>query len=130
MERYVAAAVSSPRAPHRRSGAADGFPGFPALATQNEAWLMAGAEAHFSSEVDFDALPIPVGEYWKIETNDAYAMTDKPARGAGSVTDDLESLVELLGRSEEEGVYLWHDLDHFCGLLRLLAFLDLPSPRG
>jgi hypothetical protein len=87
---------------------------------------MAEAEAQFGTEVDFDALPVPVGEYWTVGTRAAYTMFDAPALGAGSVTDDLESLVELLGRTEEEDVYLWHDLDHFCGLLRLLAFLDLP----
>jgi hypothetical protein len=32
----------------------------------------------------------------------------------------------LLAREDGE-VFLWHDLDHFIGLLRAIAFLDLPS---
>jgi hypothetical protein len=91
---------------------------------------MAGAEAKFGGEVDFDALPVPVDEYWTVDVRSAYTMADNPAREVATVTDDFGSLVEFLGRSEEEDVYLWHDLDHFCGLLRLLAFLDLPERRG
>jgi hypothetical protein len=56
-------------------------------------------------------------------------MAEIPQHEVGSVVDDFESLVEFLGRPDED-MYLWHDLDHFCGLLRMLVFLDMRSFGG
>jgi hypothetical protein len=44
----------------------------------------------------------------------------------GSLDDDLEESRLILNRAEDEPIYLWHDIEHISGLLRLIAYLDLP----
>ena len=90
--------------------------------------LLDAAEARFGPELDLDGIPVILAEYWDFDPLTAYALEDHPEPGAGSVTDDLEEVQDLLHRPDDE-TYLWHDLDHLCGLLRMLAYLDLPG-RG
>jgi hypothetical protein len=86
--------------------------------------LLGKAEAEFGPEVGLDS--VRVDEYWSVDPVSAYALAAEPQFEMGSVADDLENLGELLSRSDGE-LYLWHDLGHICGLLRVLAYLDSPS---
>jgi len=45
---------------------------------------------------------------------------------ASQISEDVETLRELLSPEREE-VYIWHDLDHLCGILRRIAALDSPK---
>lgn len=81
-------------------------------------------ERRFGPEID-----LQVDHYWEIDLRAAYELADDPAGEivAGQVSDDLGELHDLTNRPEEEGVILWHDLDHLSGILRALAFQDLPG---
>jgi hypothetical protein len=88
--------------------------------------LLASAEALFGSEVDFDAAPAAVAEYWEVDTRSAYSLADSPELSVGNIADDLDEIQDLLHRQDDE-IVLWHDLGHLTGLLRALAYLDLPG---
>jgi hypothetical protein len=88
--------------------------------------LLDAAETRFGAELNLDAAPVMLGEYWDFDPRTSYALKDNPEAGVGSVSDDLDEVRDLLQRPEDES-YLWHDLDHLCGLLRMLAYLDLPG---
>lgn len=88
--------------------------------------LLDAAEDKFGSELDLDAAPVPLDLYWQVSARSAYQMAEDPEHLAGSLTDDLEEVQDLIQRPLDE-TYLWHDLEHLCGLLRMLAFLDLPG---
>ena len=86
--------------------------------------LLASAEARFGAEVDLDANA--VADYWAVDVRSAYSLCPSPEFSAGDVTDDLAEIQNLLQGPDDE-VVLWHDIDHLTGLLRALAYLDLPS---
>ena len=88
--------------------------------------LLDAAESEFGSEIDLDSVPTPVAEYWSFDPKTAFTLAPEPEREAGSVTDDLAEISEFLQRPKGD-VHLWHDLDHLCGLLRLLVFMDYPE---
>lgn len=87
--------------------------------------LLDAAERQFGPEIDLDALP--VGYYWELDSREAFDVGNVPSPAVmGDVSEDLEETKQLLNRPVEE-TYLWHDLRHLIGLLRLLAYLDLPK---
>jgi hypothetical protein len=49
-----------------------------------------------------------------------------PPPDAGVVSDDLEEIVHALS-DEDLDLQLWHALDHLAGVIRLLAYLELPA---
>jgi hypothetical protein len=91
--------------------------------------LLKEAEVAFGPEIDLDSERVPCDFYWSFDARTAYTMAKDPQHEVGSVVDDFDSLVEFLGRPDEE-THLWHDLDHVCGLLRMLGFLDKRSFGG
>jgi hypothetical protein len=48
--------------------------------------------------------------------------------GVGQISDDIESVAEVVRELQEPdgSTTPWHDLEHAVGLLRALAWLDLP----
>jgi hypothetical protein len=91
--------------------------------------LLTQAEVVLGPEIDLDSEHVPCDFYWSYDARTAYTMAENPQHEVGSVVDDFDSLVEFLGRPEEETI-VWHDLDHLCGLLRMIVFLDMRSFRG
>ena len=67
--------------------------------------------------------------YWTIEQADAYKFdtADPPEITVGHLSDDVESMQELLRRAGDEPVIVWHDLAHLVGILRRVAAMDLPT---
>lgn len=91
--------------------------------------LLKAAKVAFGPEIDLDSERVPCDLYWSFDARTAHTMAKNPQHEVGSVLGDFDSLVEFLGRADEETV-LWHDLDHVCGLLRMLVFLDRRSFGG
>lgn len=77
------------------------------------------------SAVD-DVVEIDAAVYWDVLLSDAFGMEVEPSVAVGAVSDDVESVRELISRSPED-VVLWHDLTHFTGVLRAVASRDLPG---
>ena len=70
-----------------------------------------------------DAVP---ADYRKVELNAAYTLAPSPTLIAGEFHQDTAEVLEVLSK-EADSVFLWHDLDHLAGLLRGIAFMDLPG---
>lgn len=87
--------------------------------------LIGEVQRKFGSEIDLDRIPTALGDYWDLDLTEAFTCAPSPSLEMSTVTDDLDETEELLTRDPGE-VFLWHDLNHFAGILRLLAFLDLP----
>lgn len=66
--------------------------------------------------------------YWHIGLSESFDMSTTPegAPLAGQLTDDVESVRELISAGSDDYVALWHELDHIGGILRRVAALDLP----
>jgi hypothetical protein len=71
--------------------------------------------------------------YWLVELRAAFsADLHAPGQpgdlGVGQISDDIASVAEVVqGRRDAEGwPIFWHDLEHATGLLRALAWMDLP----
>jgi hypothetical protein len=64
---------------------------------------------------------------WNLDLRAALSSAEEPANAidAGSLEDDLHEVTNLLARSADD-VVVWHDVSHVCGLLRYLAYRDLP----
>lgn len=89
--------------------------------------VLGAAEVRFGSEVELGA-----DYYWQLPLERLYDL-DTPSEGElhlGQLSDDLESLDDLLDRDPDDGVVVWHDLGHVIGLLQRLAALDLPAVVG
>ncbi|MEO3813126.1 hypothetical protein ABGB17_29340 [Sphaerisporangium sp. B11E5] len=86
--------------------------------------LLDAVERDHGPQVDLSS----VDYYWVMGLREAYEMCDDPASEitAGQVSDDVVELRQILGRACGEGVFLWHDMAHLCGVLRAIAYLDLP----
>jgi hypothetical protein len=85
--------------------------------------LLDQVEREHGTEMEVSNLPL--GHYWEIDLRSSFAMVESPPIVAGDFVDDVESIEELVTRNPSE-VYLWHDLGHLSGVLRGLAFLNLP----
>ncbi|MFC4108809.1 hypothetical protein [Micromonospora zhanjiangensis] len=71
--------------------------------------------------------------YWLVELQDAFDFGSDAAGtpvglGVGQLSDDVESVDQTVRSLRADGrvVSPWHDLEHAVGLLRALAWLDLP----
>lgn len=75
--------------------------------------------------------------YWLIELEAALSEdlhvpgTQEDDLGVGQISDDIESVAESAAELLHEGkvAALWHDLQHAAGLIRALAWVDVPPPR-
>ncbi|PWU60758.1 hypothetical protein DLE60_09420 [Micromonospora globispora] len=88
--------------------------------------LLDEVERKFGGEVSLSA--VGIDHYWNMDLRAAYGMTDQPEAhiDCGHSWDDVGEVAEMVQR-DQGMIALWHDLDHVAGLLRLLAYLDLPS---
>lgn len=91
--------------------------------------LLDAAEARFGSQVSLAELGVDY--YWNVDLRAAFDMAGPPEQhiDCGQVSDDLAEITGMLGHDPDEGASLWHDLQHLVGLLRVLAYLDLPDAR-
>lgn len=72
--------------------------------------------------------------YWLLELTAAFSEdlhepgTKSDDLGVGQISDDVETVDELAREIEKGDAFLnpWHDLEHAVGLLRALAWRDLP----
>ncbi|WP_430501546.1 hypothetical protein ACQRWP_08255 [Micromonospora trifolii] len=89
--------------------------------------LLDAAESRFGPQIQLSQLSVDY--YWNVDLRAAFAMVPRPELeiDCGQSSDDLAELSSLLQRDPEDVVSLWHDLAHMSGLLRLLAYLDLPD---
>ncbi|MGW3783501.1 hypothetical protein ACWD5Z_02890 [Micromonospora chokoriensis] len=90
--------------------------------------LLDVVEEQFGAEIDLDRLDVDF--YWNMDLRSAFDLYGAPEAGIdlGQGSDDVAELQALLRRSADDDVLvLWHDLKHLAGVLRLLAYLDLPT---
>lgn len=81
-------------------------------------------ERRFDAEIDLESLPF--GYRWELDLRDIFVVQKDPsAPSLGDLGDDLNEILDILRRADDEAV-VWHDLGHLIGLLQLLAVLDLP----
>jgi hypothetical protein len=69
--------------------------------------------------------------YWTIGPWDSFRVDtgDVPQPTMGELTDDIQSMRDMLTGSEDRAVVVWHDLAHVIGILNRLAALDHPAPE-
>ncbi|BDH06826.1 hypothetical protein [Streptomyces seoulensis] len=89
--------------------------------------LLDETERRFGVEVDLSR--VSADYYWSLDPATAFDMSETPTAplGCGQVSDDVAEIAALVRRGPEDVIPLWHDLDHLAGVLRLLAYLDLPQ---
>ncbi|MEV6371941.1 hypothetical protein [Micromonospora musae] len=89
--------------------------------------LLTAVEERFGAEIDLSGLGVDY--YWNVDLRSAFELAGDPASGidVGQGSDGLAELLALLGRPADDLPVLWHDLQHLAGVLRLLAYLDLPA---
>ncbi|MBM0236916.1 hypothetical protein JNW88_06690 [Micromonospora sp. ATA32] len=92
--------------------------------------LLDAVEERFGAEIDLSGLG--VDHYWNVDLRSAFELRKDPAVGidVGQSSDDVAELHALLRRPADDTPVLWHDLQHLAGVLRLLAYLDLPTVRA
>jgi hypothetical protein len=90
--------------------------------------LLDQVERQFGDQIDL--ADVPVDYYWNLNLAAAFDMTQEPEPEAhvdcGQSTDDVEELTALARGDSRDLIVLWHDLEHLAGVMRMLAFLDLP----
>jgi hypothetical protein len=79
-------------------------------------------ERKFGTEVDLDA-----DYYWNIWADAAFDMGSDPVPDVGQLSDDVDTLRELVSDADERPVIVWHDLAHVLGILQRVVGLDLPD---
>jgi hypothetical protein len=91
------------------------------------AMLLDAVEARFGPEIDLS--DAGVDHYWNVDLRTAFEVREDSAPGidVGQSSDDTAELRALLRRPTDDVPVLWHDLQHIAGVLRLLAYLDLPA---
>lgn len=73
--------------------------------------------------------------YWLLQLKATFAEdlhepgTRPDDFGVGQISDDVQSVHDLAAELDGADVLVtpWHDIEHAVGLLRALAWLDLPS---
>lgn len=91
--------------------------------------LLSDIESHRGSLIEIDR-----DHYWLLELRASFAedlrqpSSDSDELGVGQISDDVATVAALARDIEHGGASLspWHDLEHSVGLLRALAWLDLP----
>ncbi|MDG4833033.1 hypothetical protein O7627_27550 [Solwaraspora sp. WMMD1047] len=78
-------------------------------------------ERRHGAMVDLDA-----DYYWELDRQAMYRFDDarRPGLTVGQLSDDLDSLRQLLDGGIEQQVVIWHDLAHLIGLLNRVVALD------
>ncbi|WP_199485302.1 hypothetical protein [Actinomadura craniellae] len=77
---------------------------------------------------DFDLADAEYDYYWNLQLDAIFDLTEKDQDSridCGQISDDAAEIAALLRR--DDLIALWHDLEHAVGLLRLLAYMDLPG---
>jgi hypothetical protein len=89
--------------------------------------LLDAVEERFGGEIDLSRVGVDL--YWNVDLRTAFEIGDDPAAGidVGQASDDVAEVRALLRRSVDDVPVLWHDLQHLAGVIRLLAYLDLPG---
>ncbi|MBQ1012629.1 hypothetical protein KBX53_17030 [Micromonospora sp. M51] len=89
--------------------------------------LLDMVEERFGAEIDLSRVDVDL--YWNVDLGTAFDLKDVPESGldVGQISDDVAELHALLRRPAGDVPVLWHDLQHLAGVLRLLAYLDLPA---
>ncbi|MFI7661182.1 hypothetical protein ACIBTW_20120 [Micromonospora parva] len=89
--------------------------------------LLDMVEERFGAETDLSGVGVDL--YWNVDLETAFELRDVPESGidVGQIRDDVAELHALLRRPADDVPVLWHDLQHLAGVLRLLAYLDLPA---
>ncbi|MEU8129760.1 hypothetical protein AB0B68_21310 [Micromonospora sp. NPDC049049] len=89
--------------------------------------LLDMVEERFGAEIDLSGVGVDL--YWNVDLETAFELRDVPESGinVGQCSDDVAELQALLRRPADDVPVLWHDLQHLAGVLRLLAYLDLPA---
>ncbi|MER7588931.1 hypothetical protein ABTW72_15495 [Micromonospora sp. NPDC127501] len=89
--------------------------------------LLDMVEERFGAEIDLSRVGVDL--YWNVDLGTAFESRDVPKSGidVGQSSDDVAELQALLRRPADDVPVLWHDLQHLAGVLRLLAYLDLPA---
>lgn len=67
--------------------------------------------------------------YWTIAPSDSFRVgtEEVPQPTVGQLSDDIQSMRDMLTGSRERAPILWHDLAHVIGILNRLAALDFPE---
>lgn len=86
--------------------------------------VLEAVEERLGSTVDLGA-----DHYRTLKPEAAYGLVPDPELHliAEQLSDDVEELQDILNRPQDEGIAIWHDLGHLCGLLQRIAFLDVPG---
>jgi hypothetical protein len=81
--------------------------------------LLDATQRRFGSKLELGA-----DEYWSLWPSEAFD-DQEPKLLRGSLVDDLDSVRELIQRSDrsEDETLLWHDLNHLIGVLQRIASL-------
>ncbi|WBB71993.1 hypothetical protein O7602_19905 [Micromonospora sp. WMMD1128] len=89
--------------------------------------LLDVVEERFGTEIDLSR--VGVDFYWNVDLRTAFEIGSDPVAGidVGQTSDDLAELHALLRQPADGPPVLWHDLQHLAGVMRLLAYLDLPD---
>jgi|GEM_PF-1273605 hypothetical protein len=87
--------------------------------------ILARVQERFGNEIALGADP-----YWEVGVAATFDLQSVPVPEAGSLTEDVERLRELLSDGSTGEVWIWHDLAHLAGILRRIAALDLPAHRN
>jgi hypothetical protein len=87
--------------------------------------LLDAVERRHGPTVDLHA-----DHYWTIGPADAFRfdVAGGPEPTVGQLTDDVQSVREMLEATQDDPMAVWHDLAHVVGILNRLAALDLPQP--
>jgi hypothetical protein len=91
--------------------------------------LLKAAQNKLGNEINLTDRSVDL--YWNVDIRAAYDMVQAPEQhlDCGQATDDLADINTLLEYDTTDTVALWHCLAHAAGLLRLLAYLDLPAQK-
>jgi hypothetical protein len=76
------------------------------------------------------SLTADVDHYWNLPLSAVFELYADPGSlmlDVGQLSDDVQSVREMLTHDPEEPVHVWHDLSHVIGVLRFLAWRDLPG---
>jgi hypothetical protein len=81
--------------------------------------VLDAVEEKYGTSIDLDA-----DYYWSLRPAEAFDLTRDPGLETGQISDDVGTVQEIL--SPDRDVYIWHDLEHVCGILTRLSALDSP----
>ncbi len=80
--------------------------------------LLVEIERRSGTEIELDA-----DQYWEVYPTAAFDLYSKPDPTVGQLSDDLDTLREVISQRSGGEIHVWHDLAHILGILRRLAAL-------